>query len=164
MSHRQLFVAIGFARCRGIVACSLAARRPCRSSARTYRWVLTGGHDGRHHPGAIMARLRGPDGRPSRKEHMGTHVGKADDAFVFTAESGRTIRRGSPRAAVIYQHTSSDADQASPQRWTRRRRQPSKRTPKAAAAAEPAARSELMARGLWHSTVNRPRPDRPRGR
>lgn len=98
---------------------------------------------------------------PLLNQHMGEHVGKADDAFVFTSENGRNIWRGnfnkmvmwseavgaigatglhfhdlrhtgnslaspapgaslrdimarmrhdSPRAALIYQHTSQEAD------------------------------------------------------
>jgi integrase len=118
---------------------------------------------------------------------MSDHVGKAEDAFVFTGESGRTVWRGtfnklvkwsatvaaigapglhfhdlrhtgntlasrapgaslrdvmarmghdSPRAALIYQHASAEADQgiadAIEQAVKAARRKPSKRKPKAA--------------------------------
>lgn len=131
---------------------------------------------------------------PVLKKHLTTYVGKADDAFVFTGESGRTVWRGtfnklvkwaesvkavgvpglhfhdlrhtgntlasrapganlrdimarmghdSPRAALIYQHTSSEADQGIASAMDKAvkalRRKPSNRKPKAAEGDEPAA-------------------------
>jgi len=122
---------------------------------------------------------------PVLKQHMTAHVGKPEDAFVFTGESGRTIWRGtfnklvkwaesvaavgapglhfhdlrhtgntlasrapgaslrdimarmghdSPRAALIYQHASTEADQgiasAMDKAVAAARRKPSKRKPK----------------------------------
>ena len=42
---------------------------------------------------------------PALKQHMGTHVGKADDAFVFTGESGRTVWRGKFNKLVKWAET-----------------------------------------------------------